>query len=94
MFTSSAPFLTLIGCQGSAGNLFGTFLVSGYGEGGASRYHVSDLNSSGVRSDVTCTAGTDGTYSVLVKNNDASNRPAKMVITEFFNKNSLTTQII
>ena len=94
MFTSSEQFLTLIGCQGNAGNLFGTFLVSGYGEGGTSRYHVSDLNSSGVSSDITCTAGTNGTYSVLVKNNDTMNRSAEMVITEFFNKNSFTTQII
>ena len=91
---TKGPFLMLIGIQGSVGSLFGIYLVNGYGEGGTSRYHVSNINTSGVSGDVECKIGDAGTFSILVKNNDNASRSASMVITEFFNINSFITQII
>lgn len=83
-----AIFNALILVQGALGSGFGIFIINGYGTG--ARYRVSNLNTSGNTTDITCTIG-DGTY-FLVKNN--ATIPVIMVIEEFFKKAEITYSIV
>lgn len=83
-------FNALVLVQGALGTGFGVFIINGYGTGADARYRVSNLNTSGNTTDITCTIG-DGTY-FLVKNN--ATIPVIMVIEEFFKKAEITYSIV
>ena len=85
-----AIFNALVLVQGALGAGFGVFIINGYGTGTDVRYRVSNLNTSGNTTDITCTIG-DGTY-FLVKNNVTT--PVIMVIEEFFKKATITYSIV
>lgn len=52
-------FLQILSIQGSQGELYGTFILNGYGIGGFSRYHVTTLNTGNV---CEITIGDEGTH--------------------------------
>lgn len=83
-------FTALVCVQGTTGEGFGSFIISGYGDqGGTSRYRVQDLNISGTGSEITCTV--DGT-SFIIKNGTGGS--TYLVIEEFFNQGKFTHSII
>ena len=84
-------FNALVLVQGLLGAGFGIYIINGYGlQGTSARYRVSDINTSGARTDITCTVG-NGPY-FMVKN--SSTTSVTMVIEEFFKKNSITYSIV
>lgn len=87
---NGAIFNALVLVQGALGVGFGVFIINGYGTGTDVRYRVSNLNTSGNTTDITCTIG-DGTY-FLVKNNATTS--VIMVIEEFFKKAAITYSIV
>lgn len=58
-------FCFLLSIQGGVGQLFGDFVVTGYGDGGSNRYHVAKLQ---YGSNVNIAIGDEGTRSITLTN--------------------------
>ena len=90
MLRNEEIFNALVLIQGRLGTGFGIYIINGYGSGTSARYRISNINMTGLGTDITCTVG-DGTY-FMVKN--SSTTSVTMVIEEFFKKNSITYSIV
>ena len=90
MLRNEEIFNALVLIQGRLGTGFGIYIINGYGLGTSARYRISNINMTGLGTDITCTVG-DGTY-FMVKN--SSTTSVTMVIEEFFKKNSITYSIV
>ena len=90
MLRNEEIFNALVLIQGRLGIGFGIYIINGYGSGTSARYHISNINMTGLGTDITCTVG-NGTY-FMVKN--SSTTSVTMVIEEFFKKNSITYSIV
>ena len=55
----------MLSIQGGVGQLFGDFVVTGYGDGGSNRYHVAKLQ---YGSNVNIAIGDEGTRSITLTN--------------------------
>lgn len=69
-------FCFLLSIQGGFGQLFGDFVVTGYGDGGSNRYHVAKLQ---YGSNVNIAIGDEGTRSITLTNTSATTAQCVML---------------
>ena len=69
-------FCFLLSIQGGFGQLFGDFVVTGYGDGGSNRYHVAKLQCG---SDVNIAIGDEGTQSITLTNTSTTTAQCVML---------------
>ena len=69
-------FCFLLSIQGGFGQLFGDFVVTGYGDGGSNRYHVAKLQ---YGSNVNIAIGDEGTRSITLTNTSTNTAQCVML---------------